>query len=53
MESIEMKQFKAMNVQRRGVLIESGTSNLEGDLSIGEYAPGSAEIASARYRSRH
>jgi putative phosphoribosyl transferase len=48
-----MKQFKAMNLQRRDVLIESGTSKLEGELSIPEYASGLVLFAHGSGSSRH
>ena len=48
-----MKQFKAMNVQSREVLIESGTAKLEGELSIPENASGLVLFAHGSGSSRH
>src|SRR6266480_6409592 len=53
MEAIEMKQFKAMNVQRREVLIESGPAMLEGELSVPENASGIVLFAHGSGSSRH
>src|SRR5437773_6928689 len=53
MEAIEMKQFKAMNVQSREVLIESGPAKLEGKLSVPENASGLILFAHGSGSSRH
>src|SRR6266513_5268380 len=53
MEAIEMKQYKAMNVQSREVLIESGPAMLEGELSVPENASGLVLFAHGSGSSRH
>jgi putative phosphoribosyl transferase len=53
MEGIEMKQFKAMNVQSREVLIELGPAKLEGELSVPENASGLVLFAHGSGSSRH
>src|SRR3989442_12999321 len=53
MEAIEMKQFKAMNVRSREVLIESGPAMLEGELSVPENASGLVLFAHGSGSSRH
>ena len=48
-----MKHYKATNMQSREVRIQSGSSALEGELSVPENASGTVPFANGSGSSRH